>query len=101
MLDQLEQRLLGPVDVLEDEDQRLRVGELGGPFARRPGDLLGAPLALDEVEHAGGEAEQVGDGVVAALRAQLADRLLHRVVVGDPAATLTISASGQYVMPSP
>ena len=45
VLDQLEQRLLGPVDVLEDEDERLRVGELRGPLARRPRDLLLAPLA--------------------------------------------------------
>ena len=52
VLDQLEQRLLGPVDVLEDEDERLRVGELGGPLAGRPGDLLRAPLGLDRLEHA-------------------------------------------------
>ena len=84
VLDQLEQRLLGPVDVLEDEDERLRVGELGGPLARRPGDLLLAALGLDRLEHADGEREQVGDRVVAALGAQLRDRLLDRVVVRDP-----------------
>ena len=66
VLDQLEQRLLGPVNVLEDEDQRPRVGELRRPLARGPGDLLLAPLGLDPLEHADGEREQVGDGVVAA-----------------------------------
>ena len=71
VLDQLEQRLLGPVDVLEDEHERLRVGELGRPLARGPGDLLRAALALDELEHPGREAEQVGDGVVAAGGAKL------------------------------
>ena len=84
VLDQLEQRLLAPVDVLEDEDQRPRVGELGGPLARRPGDLLLAALGLDPLEHADGEREQVGDRVVAALGAQLRDRLLDRIVVRDP-----------------
>ena len=88
MLDQLEQRLLGPVDVLEDEDQRPRVGQLGGPLARRPGDLLLAALGLDPLEHADGEREQVGNRVVAALGAQLRDRLLNRVVVGDPGRNL-------------
>ena len=84
VLDQLQQRLLRPVDVLEDEDQRPRVGELGGPLARRPGDLLLAALGLDPLEHADGEREQVCDRVVAALGAQLRDRLLDRVVVRDP-----------------
>ena len=46
MLHELEERLLGPVDVLEDEDQGLGGGELGRPLARRPGDLLLAALAL-------------------------------------------------------
>ena len=39
MVDQLEQRLLGPVDVLEDHDQRLDVGQLVGELACRPRDL--------------------------------------------------------------
>ena len=66
MLDQLEERVLAPVDVLEDEDQRLDVGELLRPLARGPGDLLPAALALDRLEHAGREAEEVGDGLVLA-----------------------------------
>ena len=89
------------MDVLEDQHQRLRVGELGGPFARCPGDLLRASFALDRFEHADSEPEQIGHGLVAAPCAELGDRLLDRVVAAIPAATLTISASGQYVMPSP
>ena len=84
MLDQLEQRLLAPVDVLEQEHERLRLGELLRPRARRPGDLLLRPLALDRLEHADREAEQVGDRLVLAVRAQLRPRLVERVVVGDP-----------------
>ena len=84
VLEQLEQRLLRPVHVLEDEDQRLRVGELGGPLVRRPRDVLLAALRLDALEHADGEREQVGHGVVAAAGAQLRDRLLDGIVVCDP-----------------
>src|SRR5581483_71061 len=40
MLDQLEERLLGPVDVLECEDDRLRLGELLHERTGGPGDLL-------------------------------------------------------------
>ncbi len=80
---ELEQRLLAPVDVLEQEHERLRLGELLGPRARRPGDLLLGPHALDRLEHADGEAEQVGDRLVLAARAQLRARLVERVVVGD------------------
>ena len=83
VLDQLEQRLLGPVDVLEDQHERLRLGELVGPLARGPGDLLLAALALDRLEHARREPEQVGDGLVAAAVAELLERRLERVVVGD------------------
>ena len=95
MLDQLEQRLLGPVDVLEDEHERLRVGELRRPLARRPGDLLLAPLALDRLEHAGREAEQVGDRVVAAEARSFSSASSTGSSSAMPAAILTISASGQ------
>src|SRR5207237_4703427 len=66
MLDQLEQRLLAPVHVLEDEHERLPGGELLSPRARRPRDLLLAALALDRLEHADCEPEQAGDGFVLA-----------------------------------
>ncbi len=88
MLDELEQRLLGPVNVLEDEHERLDVGELVGPGTGRPGDLLRAPLLLDGVEDAGGEREQVGDDLVLTALAQLLDRLADGVGVGDPGGRL-------------
>ena len=84
VLDEIEQRLLGPVDVLEHEHERLRGGELGRPLARCPGDLLLAALGLDSLQHARRERQQVGDGVVAAAGAELRHGLLDRVVVGDP-----------------
>src|SRR5205809_525057 len=81
VLHEVEQRLLGPVDVLEDEDERLRVGQLGRPLARRPRDLLRAALLLHQLEHSGSKPEEVGDGVVAAGGPKLADGLLDRIVV--------------------
>ena len=83
MLEQLEQRLLSPVHVFEDEDERLRLGELLGPRARGPGDLLLRALAFDGLQHADGEAEQVGDRFVLAAGAQLLLRFVERIVVGD------------------
>ena len=84
MLDEVEERLLGPVDVLEAQHERLRLGEARRPFVRRPGDLLATPVARDRVEHARGEPEQVCDRVARARLAKLLDRLLRRVVLGDP-----------------
>ena len=71
VLDQLEQRLLAPVHVLEDEHERLRLGELLRPRARGPRDLLLRALAFDRFEHADGEPEQVGDRFVLAVLAEL------------------------------
>ena len=84
MLDQLEQGLLRPVDVLEDEDERLHGCEAFGPFAHGPRDLLLAALALHRLEHARGEAEQVGDRLVLATDLQLLDGFRDGVVVRDP-----------------
>ena len=83
VLDQLEQRLLGPVDVLEHEHERLRIRELRGPLPRRPRDLLLRALALDGLEHARGVREQVGDGLVLAAGAKLLERLADGLVVVD------------------
>ena len=88
MLDQVEHRLLRPVDVLEQEDERLDVGERLHDLARGPGDLLRAPFALQRLEHSGGEAEHVRDRLLLAARAQLLERFLERVVVGDPCSGL-------------
>src|SRR5262245_60298397 len=42
VLDEIEQRLLGPVQVVEDADERLRLRLLLEQLAKAPGDLLGA-----------------------------------------------------------
>ena len=88
VVDQLEQRLLRPVDVLEHHDQRLDVGELVGELARRPGDLRRAALPFDRLHHAGREPEQLGDRLVPAALDQLLLGRLHRVVVRDPCSRL-------------
>ena len=83
MLDHVQQRLLGPVDVLEHEHERLHARELLGPRARRPEELLALVLALARADQPGRGREQVGDRVALAARAQLLERLADRVVVGD------------------
>ena len=83
MVDQLEQRLFGPVDVLEDEHERLDVRELVDELARRPRNLRLAPLVLDRLEHARGQTEQLGDRFLAAALEQLLARRLDRIVVAD------------------
>ena len=83
MLDQLEQRLLAPMRVLEDEDERLRLCELRRPRARGPRDLALRALALDGGEHADGEPEEVGDLFVLAVLAELLLCLVDGVVVAD------------------
>ena len=88
MLDEVEKRVLGPVDVLEHEHERLRLRELLRPRARRPGELLAAPLALHRGQDPGGQAQQVGDRLDLAGGAQLLERLLGRVVVGDACSSL-------------
>ena len=83
MLDEVEQRILGPVDVLEDEHEGLGLRELLRPGARRPRELLAAPLALDGGEDPRGEPEQVSHDLDLARRAELLERLFGGVVVGD------------------
>ena len=83
MLDQLEERIFGPMDVLEDEDERLRLRHELRPLARRPRDLLLAALAVNGLEDAGGQADQLGNRLGGAALAELLDRDVDRVVVGD------------------
>ncbi len=72
------------MDVLEEEDERLHVGERHHDLACGPRDLLRAALSLESFEHAGGETEHVRDGLLLAAFAELRERLLERVVIGDP-----------------
>ena len=83
VLDEVEERRLGPVDVLEEQDQRLHVRDALHHLARSPGDLLRAALAVERLHQAGGETEDVRDRLLGAALAQLLERLLERVVVGD------------------
>ena len=88
MLDEVEQRRLRPVDVLEEEDERLHVGDALHHLAGRPGDLLRAALAVERLHEAGGEAEHVRDCLLGAALAELLERLLERIVVGDAGSRL-------------
>ena len=83
VLDEVEQRRLGPVDVLEEQDQRLYVGDALHDLARRPRDLLRAALALERLHQPGRETEHVRDGLLGAALAQLLERLLEWIVVRD------------------
>ena len=95
MLDHVEERLLGPVHVLEDEHERLHVRELLRPPERRPLQLLGRPLALCGAEDAERHGEQVGDGLALAAEAQLLEGVVRRSSSVMPALALIIDASGQ------
>ena len=72
VLDQVEQRRLGPVDVLEDEDHRTAMRKRLDPGSDGPRDVR--PRG-DALLHAGGLQHPVGQGGRAALRGQqLLDR---------------------------
>ncbi len=66
MLDEVEERLLRPVDVLEPEHERLCLSEVRRPLVRSPRDLLAATTSRDVVQHTGCEPEEIGDGVARA-----------------------------------
>ena len=84
VLDQVEHRLLGQVDVLEDEHERLEVCELGRPRLRRPGDLGRRSFgAADRVQHPGRERQQIGHSLVTTAVSELLVGGLDRVVVRD------------------
>ena len=79
MLDQVEERLLAPLNVVEQDDERRLLLE---QLAERPGDLLrrGAPVGLAEQRAKGRRGRRIGRE-----RAELLHDLHHRPV-GDPAA---------------
>ena len=56
VLDQVEQRLLGPVDVVEDEHQRLLARDRLDELAERPGQLVGRGRAGAPEQRASGSA---------------------------------------------
>ena len=83
MLDHIEEPLVGPLHVLEDEDERLHVRQLLRPAERSPRDLCAFHHVLRRAEHSERHAEQIRDGLALAGQAQLLERLGCRVVVGD------------------
>jgi hypothetical protein len=88
VLDEVEQRLLRPVQVLEAQDERLRLRQVDRPLVRGPGDLLAAAGPGHRVEHTRGEAEQVRHGVARAGFPELLERLFRRVVRRDAGGAL-------------
>ena len=102
MLDQLEQRLLGPVDVLEDQDKRLHLGEHDRPTRAPPRRSPGrcAPPRPRRARPRRGRAGRRRP------RPRRSSRSFSTASwTGSssaiPADDFTISASGQYVIPSP
>ena len=103
VLHQLEERGLGPVRVVEDEDERPGAASAAksrrtaqNPSSTRPRRLHQARQTRD----------RLGDRVPRVLvgleqRLELGDRAVRPVALGDPAGLLGISASGQNVIPSP
>ena len=83
VLEQVEQLLLGPVDVLEHEHERLHLGELLCPPPGRPAQLLAGAVAVGGAADAERDGEQLGDRLALATGAQLLDGVVGRIVVGD------------------
>ena len=102
-LDELEERVVGPVEVLEEEDERPSAGnrlDEALPGAKR---LLAIRLAATHESHQWGEARLQPLGVVDSGE-DLAELLGCSARPSDsrmPACAFTISPSAQNVMPSP
>ena len=80
VLDEVEERLLAPLDVVEDDHERRRL--LLEQLAERPGDLLGGRRLLALAEQ---RADRRRGGPVGRQRVELLEHLDHRPV-GDPLA---------------
>ena len=94
MLDEIEERLLRPVHVLEAEHERLRLGERRRPLLRGPGDLL--PASAPETVSSTPEASPSKSATASLEQASLS---FSNASSGEssgeiPAASWTISASG-------
>ena len=81
VLDELEEGRLGPVDVLEQDDERARRGELLEELASPPVELLHGERLLREPDRGRDAGGHVG---VVVERGQLRVRLLRAVALGDP-----------------
>ena len=83
MLDHVEQRLVRPVDILEDEHEGLRLGEPLRPDRDRPRQLGDAVAVLRGAENAERDRKQIGNRLALAGKPQPLERLGRRRVVGD------------------
>ena len=83
MLDHVQHALVGPLDVLEDEHERLHLGELLGPAERGPTGLGARGDVLGGAKNAEGDTEQIRDRLALAADPELLERLRGRVDVGD------------------
>ena len=101
VLDEVEERLLRPVDVLEAEHDGLRLREARRPLVRSPGDLLAAagPETLSSTPDARPSRSATASLVHASRSFSIASSGESSSEI--PAAACTISASGRYAMPSP
>jgi hypothetical protein len=83
VLDQLEQVGLGPVQVVEDDDQRTLVGEALEQPSHPPVPLLRRRRRLGQADHLGDALGRSPVRVVLEGRGDLRHRLLERVLFGD------------------
>ena len=103
VLDEVEERRLAPVDVVEDDDEGPPAVRVPRRTCERRRSLIDAASGLDKPDHVG---HPLGDelGVVlvprGARRAATAPARASRSS-SSPATSLIASSSGQYVMPSP
>src|SRR5205823_556855 len=95
MLDQVEERVLGPVDVLESEYERLVVGHPLDPFAREPA-LTDARVTVDREQMRAAVSDGAFVGVLQELELGLASDQRRR----DPAAR-RCSVENRLSPPSP
>ena len=83
VLDEIEQGRLRPVDVFEQEDERLDVGDPFHHLAGSPRDLLGLRSPLSASMSPAARPSTSDDGLLRAALAELLESFLERVVVRD------------------
>ena len=82
------------MDVFEDEHEWLQVAELLRPAQSGPRQLCGRVLPFRGPEHPQRGSEQIGNRFALAAESQFLERVVRRVVVGDPRARLDHRGEG-------
>ena len=95
VLDHVEQRLLGPVHVLEDEHERLRLRELLGPERHGPGQLAGRPPSSAAPSTPSATASRSATASLSQQRRSFSNASDAGASSAIPADALIIEASGQ------